>query len=338
MTAKEKLMNLKTGKNLGSVPFFRPILMNFAAHHIGKKYSDFAEHHEVLAEANLKCMEDFGTDAVGLVSDPYRETSAFGAEITFPEDDVPRCAAPIIKSLKDARDLRVPDTAQAERTRDRIQAAEKLRETLGGSVPIIGWIEGPMAEACDLAGVSEMLIKTASDEIFTETLLSKTGETAARFAEEQILAGCDVIGIGDAICSQISAEMFRRFEKDRLRRLIRFIQDQGALVKLHICGNITHLLKDIAETGPDIVDIDSMVDMEDAYRQLGPEIIRSGNINPVEIEKLTATEVYKAAENLCRRERGRRFILSAGCEITVKTPPENLRAMRDALYNVYAAR
>jgi uroporphyrinogen-III decarboxylase len=192
MTAKEKLQNLKGGRNVEGTSFFRPILMNFAAHHIGKTYSDFAKHHEVLVEANLKCMKDFGPDAVGLISGPYRETAAFGAEITFPEDDVPRCTAPIIKSLKDARELSVPDTEQAERTRNRILAAWKLRHSLGESVPIIGWIEGPLAEACDLAGISEMLLKTASDEMFTGTLLEKTEETAIRFAEAQIDAGCEI--------------------------------------------------------------------------------------------------------------------------------------------------
>jgi len=33
---------------------------------------------------------------------------------------------------------------------------------------------------------------------------------------------------------------------------------------------------------------------------------------------------------LCDNEKGRKFILSAGCEIIVTTPHENLMAMRKA--------
>ena len=54
-------------------PFFRPILMQFAAHHVGKTYRDFYLDKQVLVEANVACMHEFGCDAVGLISDPMRE-------------------------------------------------------------------------------------------------------------------------------------------------------------------------------------------------------------------------------------------------------------------------
>lgn len=98
MTKKAKLEKLVKGEDLETIDFFRPILMNFAAHSIGKKYSHFDSDYRVLVEANLKCMELFEMDAVGLISDPYRETSAFGAEVTYPEDSVPVCK-PIASSL-----------------------------------------------------------------------------------------------------------------------------------------------------------------------------------------------------------------------------------------------
>ncbi len=66
-------------------PLFHPILMHFAANYAGFSYREFASDYRVLVKSNLKYLEDFHADAVGLISDPYRETSAFGAEISFSE-------------------------------------------------------------------------------------------------------------------------------------------------------------------------------------------------------------------------------------------------------------
>ena len=310
---------------------FYPILMHFAARHSGYTYREFASDYRVLVESNLKCMEDFGMDAVGLISDPYRETAAFGAEISFPEEGVPRCRKPLVETLDDIRALKHPDVRKSARTLDRIRAGELLSKKTGGDVPVIGWIEGPLAESCDLAGVNEVLLKLFMEPDFVKQLIDKTMVTAKDFARAQVEAGCGIIGVGDAICSQVSAENYREFIKEKHRELVEFIQSMGAKVKLHICGNITHLLEDIGDVRPDIVDVDWMVDMDRAYDILGPGIIRCGNLDPVSvIQDKDPSAIGEETTALCRNELDRPFILSGGCEITVNTPPDHLRAMREA--------
>lgn len=310
---------------------FHPILMHFAARHTGYTYGQFASDHKALVESNLKCMEDFGMDAAGLISDPYRETSAFGARVTFPEEAVPRCMEILIRSMEDIDSLKNPDVYKAERTLDRIRAGELLRKELGPSVPVIGWIEGPLAESCDLAGVNEVLLKIFMEPDFVHRLIDKTLVTARDFARAQVEAGCDIIGVGDAICSQVSAENYRDFVKEKHTELFAYIRSLGARVKLHICGNISHLLEDIRETRPDIVDIDWMVDMDEAHEKLGEHIIRCGNLDPVAVIQDKSPEVIASETKLlCEKEADRAFILSGGCEVTVNTPAAHLKAMRDA--------
>jgi uroporphyrinogen decarboxylase len=311
--------------------FFRPILMQFAAHHFGVNYRDFYLDHENLVAANIACMEVFGMDAVGLISDPMREAEAFGARCEYPEEMVPHCPDPPIKTLQDVEVLQAPDIFTAKRTRDRIDGVRLYRKKLDSDIPIIGWIEGPLAEACDLVGVSQMLLKLATEPEFTRLLLNKLVATAKAFAKAQIDAGCAIIGMGDAICSQISSKMYKEYVMELHREIIEFIHSQDAMVKMHICGNIAHLLPCLAELKPDIIDIDWMVDMDQAFEVLGSGIIRSGNLDPVSvIEQLTAEEVYILTKELVEKERGRPFILSGGCEITPNTPPDNLLAMRKA--------
>jgi len=310
---------------------FHPILMHFAARHTGFTYGQFASDYKALVESNLKCMEDFGMDAAGLISDPYRETSAFGARVTFPEEAVPRCMEILIRSREDIDNLKNPDVYKAERTLDRIRAGELLRKELGPGVPIIGWIEGPLAESCDLAGVNEVLLNIFMEPDFVHSLIEKTLVTAKDFARAQVEAGCDIIGVGDAICSQVSAENYREFVKEKHEELFAYIRSLGARVKLHICGNISHLLEDIRETRPDIVDIDWMVDMDEAHEKLGENIIRCGNLDPVAVIQDKNPELIASATKLlCEKETDRAFILSGGCEVTVNTPSAHLKAMRDA--------
>lgn len=310
---------------------FHPILMHFAARYAGYTYGEFASDHRVLVESNMKCLEDFELDAVGLISDPYRETSAFGAPIKFMPEGVPQCKGILVKSNEDLKKLKNPDVYKEERTLDRIRAGMKLKKQVGSEVPVIGWIEGPLAQSCNLAGVNEVLLKLMMEPEFVKQLINITMITARDFARAQVEAGCEIIGVGDAICSQISVEHYREFVKEKHRELFQYIKSLGAKVKLHICGNITHLLEDIREVKPNILDIDWMVDMDEANRALGDKIIRCGNLDPVTvIQDKSADEVRQLTEQLCLKEMNRSFILSGGCEITVNTPVENLKAMREA--------
>jgi MtaA/CmuA family methyltransferase len=311
----------------GKVPF-SPILMHFAARFIGKTYADFASDHQVLVEANLRCMEHFKMDTVSLISDPYRETSAFGAPIKYIQEGVPQCTKHIVYTIEDAKSLPVPDVYTCERTRDRIDGAALFYKTLQGKVPIIGWIEGQLAEACDLAGIDTMLVQMMVDPDFTNVILDKCTEMARNFAKAQIDAGCTIIGIGDAICSQIDVDTYNMFVKPRHQELCDFIHSLGAAVKLHICGDINHLIPSFQSLNLDILDCDWQIDMIKAKNVLGEDILFSGNLNPILIQNDPKELITERSLGLIHEHRN--LILSGGCEITVLTPEENLLAMADA--------
>ena len=330
MNKKQKFKSLLKGEKLLEFRFFRPILMHFAARFNKTTYGKFASDYRVLVESNIRAMEYFNMDMVSLISDPYRESSAFGARVEFPPDAVPTCRVPIIKNIEDVIALKNPDVYEQERTLDRIKGARLYDQKLKGTVPLSGWVEGPLAEACDLTGVSHMLVRMMIDPDFANRLLDKCLETAKNFSQSQILEGCDIIGIGDSICSQIDKDTYDQFVLERHRELINFIHSHGTPVKLHICGNITHLLPSLVSLCADIIDLDWQVDMEQAFQVLGPDTVRGGNINPVTLQEKSRDEVLEITRNLLKKEHGRKHLLAAGCEITVNTPIDNLMAMREA--------
>jgi uroporphyrinogen decarboxylase len=97
---------------------------------------------------------------------------------------------------------------------------------------------------------------------------------------------------------------------------------------LHICGDTTHLWPSLATLGVDVFDLDYMCSMEEAFQIFGPGVIRCGNINPVSIQDLPPGEIFQRCTGLIEAEKGRKFMLSGGCEITFNTPPQNLLSMR----------
>jgi MtaA/CmuA family methyltransferase len=327
---KQLYQALLSGEKQKERIFFRPILMHFAARFNNTTYGKFASDYKTLVESNIRAMEYFDTDMVSLISDPYRETSAFGAPVEFIEEGVPRCLEHIVKTIDDVKNLPAPNLYKSERTLDRIKGAEYFQKLLKGTVPVSGWIEGPLAEACDLTGVSEMLLNLMTDPDFSNLLMDKCMTVAKKFAKAQIEAGCDLIGIGDAICSQIDKDSYNSYVKQRHQELISFIHDCGASVKLHICGDTTHLLESLKDLNTDIIDLDWQVDLDKGREILGNIIVIGGNVNPVLIQDKSEEEVYLLSKVLVDKYKDQKYLLAAGCEITVLTPQRNLIAMRRA--------
>jgi MtaA/CmuA family methyltransferase len=185
----------------------------------------------------------------------------------------------------------------------------------------------PMAEGADLRGINTLMLDFFDDPAFVRDLFAFVVEMELRFAREQLKAGADVIGVGDAAASLVGPEIYDEFVWPYEKQLVDGIHALGGKVRLHICGNIRPLLANIGRLGCDIVDLDSMVPISEARQKMGPNAILLGNLNPVTVLKDGDPSEVTAAITECHRQAGVRFIVGAGCEVPRGTPPENLRAL-----------
>ncbi len=114
------------------------------------------------------------------------------------------------------------------------------------------------------------------------------------------------------------------------------MHEAGGIGRLHICGNTSRILPDLAETGADIIDVDWMVDIDKAAAAFEGKAALLGNFDPVVVMlQGTPEEVYNAVTDCLNRGTSRAFS-GAGCEIPDATPHENLRAQSQALRDYYA--
>ncbi|MCS6844750.1 MAG: uroporphyrinogen decarboxylase family protein [Caldilineales bacterium] len=330
MNSYERFVARLKGQPVDRVPNF-DILMTFAAHYIGQPLSRYYLDHRVLVEANLAVAADFGIDILQAISDPYREAADFGLEVEFPADGLPISRRPLILEPEDLKKLVPPKPETGRRMSDRLEAIRRFREQAGGEIPIMGWVEGALAEACDLRGMSQVMLDLFDRPEWLTELLEVCTEVAIAFARAQVQAGADIIGLGDAVCSQISPRMYRQFALPYEQRIFQAVHEMGAVARLHICGNTTRILPDMLQSGADIVDLDWMVDLGKAAQLNADRVALCGNFDPVAVMLQGTPERVRAATRECVQKGGKRLFSAAGCEIPDGTPVANLLAQREAL-------
>ncbi len=334
MTSTQRLVVRLRGELVDRIPNLS-LVMQFAAEQIGAPLASYYQDYHVLCESNVVTAERYGLDLLDAISDPYRETADFGAAITFPENDLPLCREPLLRDPADLSALPYPDPLRpGSRMRDRVDAIRLFRAHAGDTLPIQGWVEGALAEAADLRGTTALLYDLYDRPTWLEKLLEHCTEVAIAFAQAQVEAGATIIGLGDAIASQVSPEAYRRYALPYEQRIFAAVRAAGAIPRLHICGNTSRIVADMASSGAQIIDLDWMVDLAAARAQvdtIDPAIALCGNFDPVAILYQGTPDTVRAAARACRAAGGANWLAAPGCEVPRYTPPENMYALQEAL-------
>ena len=330
MTSKERLFSVLAGKQPDRIPNLN-IIMQYAAREIGVPYSLYCKQHEKLVEGNIVCAEKYGLDCVTTMSDPMKEASAFGAEVIFPEDGVPYGKKKLLADESALLQLKVTEPCDSERMSQSVLAIERYKRLLGDDMPVIGWVEGCLAEAADLRGVNELLIDLVDDEDFVRDLMDICLEQAVVFARAQIAAGADIIGVGDAIASVAGPGYYKKFTLPYEIKLLSSIRSMGAKTKLHICGNTTPFLEYLPVEYCDIIDLDWMVPLDRAAGIVQGRCALGGNYDPVAVLLQGTPEDVRASVTACSRMGAERYISAAGCEVPKFTPEQNFLAVANTL-------
>lgn len=331
MNSYERVMNRFEGKPVDRLPNFSLVMM-FAAKQLGVSFGEYVSDYRLLVDGAFLCYEKFGFDMVCAISDPMREAEGLGAKVVIPEDGVPNSPVKRIQKLSDIDTLRVVDPASSWRMNDRLEAIRLMKQRAGHDIPVVGWIEGALAESCDLMNMQEFFMNLLDEPEAMEQLMDICMEQNLWFAREQVKAGADIIGLGDAASSLIGHALYEEFALPYQQKMIRAIHDMGAKVKLHICGNVNSVLDLIAQTGTDMIDLDFMVDMDRAAEILPETCSICGNFNPVTVMYQGTPAFVKEEVRRCKqvRDRNRNFI-APGCEIPRDTPLENMIALKETI-------
>jgi len=332
MNSLKRCLAAMAGNPIDRTPVF-PLLMFFAQQRQGITYREFVTNGRALAEAQLGIGERFPLDALTVCSDAFRITADLGASMVYPMEGTPFAENPLVASEAEFRTLGRPDPSQSgSRMADRILGLRDMVDAVGDRCLVLGWVDMPFAEACSICGVTAFMLMLVDNPRLAHAILDFLTGIVIEFSLAQLATGAPMIGAGDAAASLISPAQYREFALPYERRIVDAVHAAGGLLKLHICGNTTHLLQDIPRCGADLFNVDHLVDFDAACAAYGQgNLCFKGNLDPV-ADMLQATP--ETCQHRCfdrmRRASGLSFMLSPGCEVPAATSDEVFRAFCEA--------
>ena len=330
MNSFDRVMGQLKGQAVDRVPNF-DIMMGFGMRFLGEPLQGYFLDHRTLVKAHLAVAEAFEIDVVSIIADSYRECADMGAEVIFPEDGLPYPLRPLFAGIDDFKNYCLPEPLIRRRMGDAVEGCRLFKENVGGQIPVMGWVEGALAQANILVGDQALLYSLYDRPAWVHDLLEICAQVEIEFARAQIAAGADIIGLGDAIASLVSPAMYREYALPYEQRIFQAVHDMGAIARLHICGNTNRILPDMLESGADIIDLDWMVDLRKAAEIFDDRVALCGNFDPVAVMLQGTEGQVETAVRYCLENGGRRYFSAAGCEIPEGTLHGNLRAQARVL-------
>lgn len=268
-------------------------------------------------------IERFQPDGIFPFMDLTVEAEALGLKINFPEDENPSVRSHSIKTEEDLEAIKL----RYKGISGRMPVFIKVVENIAKNFSIIkgAYTIGPFTLAGELMGVSELNMNVILNPELAHKFLEFTTYVIKDYAKALLDAGAETIAVLEPSAVMLSPTQFEDFSG---RYFSYLVEELKAPLILHICGNTTHLLKKMSNTGAIGLSLDSLVNLKEASKIVPSNVALIGNLDPVRIFlQSTPEEVAKATRDLVEEMKGaKNFILSSGCDLPVGTPLENIEA------------
>ncbi|MFT3837314.1 MAG: uroporphyrinogen decarboxylase [Myxococcaceae bacterium] len=296
---------------------------------------DVCHTPELSTRVALEPLRLFELDAAIVFSDILIVPQAMDLDVTFGKGEGPQIA----KTLKTEADLAAWNTkGLVERLKFMPTAITHLRDTLKGSHGILGFAGAPFtlfAYITEGQGSDEFKaarVMLHENRQLAKKALATLGDCVAELLEAQFQAGADIVQLFDTWGGLLTAEEYGQFCVPAIRRITDQLHARGRKVLLFVRGG-SHLMPCLGDTGCDGFSLDWRIPYEDARARF-PNALLQGNIDPVLLFSKPAaiTEAtQKLVSQMKQHNGGTKNIVNLGHGIMVGTPPENVKAMVDAV-------
>lgn len=313
-----------------------PLMVHFCARVTGQTLHRYTSDAGLLAEAVIATGERFRADAVIVSADTWVSAQAMGARVGPLTEDQPwgGLGEQRVRCLADVRAIPPPDVGSQGRYPLMIEAVRRVKQAVGEKAAVVACFDQyPFSLAAALMGINELMLALDDESALVRALMERCLDYGLAYGSALASAGADVLTGGDSPAGLIGPTRYRELALPYEQRLIAGLKAAtGRPVSLHICGDATGILPDMARSGADVLEIDYRTDLRTACGLVGPETALWGNLDPVGVlARGTVAEVIGAARAALAATAGRaRYILGAGCTLAVETPFENVDALMAA--------
>jgi uroporphyrinogen decarboxylase len=293
---------------------------------------------ELIAQVTAAPIDQFGFDAAILFSDILIALPAMGLDLSFEKgekgkgDGGPRIGNPV-RTRSEIDALRVPDPQRdLAYVLDGVRA---IRRVLADRVPLIGFVGGPFTVASYAVeggsqGFTRLKTMLYADPTAAKALFEKLTQAAIVQLEAQIGAGAQAVQIFESWLGELGREDLEEFSFPYLARIAEAVRRTKVPVIFFATGVSTHLAA-IGKLGYDVVSVDWRLPLAEARRQL-PGTALQGNLDSTLLLGPPATLLARARQALEAVGHHPGYIFNLGHGIQPPTPPENVKALVDAVH------
>lgn len=308
-----------------------PIMTHPGIEYIHKTVRDAVTNGQVHYEAIQALCDKYPSAAATVIMDLTVEAEAFGAEIVFPENEVPSVSGRLLADEAAIGSLEVPALNKGripQYLKANMLAARNINDR-----PVLAGCIGPYSLAGRLYDMSEMMMLLYINPEAAFTLLRKCTDFILRYCMALKATGVNGVMMAEPAAGLLSNDDCLQYSSVFIKEIVDAVQDENFSVVLHNCGNTGHCTAAMVHTGAAAYHFGNKIDMMEALKEVPADALAMGNLDPVSLFKMATPEKMKA-ETLQLLEATANypnFVLSSGCDTPPHTPAENIEAFFDAL-------
>jgi len=304
-------------------------LMGFPGIHLTKSSIKQNEFNSVLQFKTVsRLVERFAPDAIFFMMDLSVEAGALGLPVRFPLFESATVEDHPVRKVEDLERFQVLDPLEDARIQVFLNTMRLMKKHI--AIPKGAYVTGPFTLAGLMIGATEIASNTILNPHLVKSVLEFVQRIVIRYARSLVQAGADIIAILEPTAVLLSPSQFEEFCGKYIRRIVAHLDHVATI--LHVCGNSSHLIEKMCETGVEGLSLDSLVNLPEVAQRVRDDITLLGNIDPVRVMvNMKPDEVERETLKLLNEMRDfPNFILSTGCDLPPETPFENIDAFMSA--------
>lgn len=326
---KEWMQNAIQSKERIAIPIMTHPGIELIGHNVKEAVTQGDVHFAAIKELYNR----YPSAATTVIMDLTVEAEAFGAEVTYPENEVPSVSCRLLHNMGEVQALQIPSLDKGRIPQ--YLKANRLTAEYVKDKPVLAGCIGPYSLAGRLYDMTELMMAMYTDPQTVHILLDKCTSFLINYCNALKQTGVNGVIIAEPAAGLLSNDDCYEYSSIYVKKIIENIQDNHFSIILHNCGNTGHCTQAMIATGAASYHFGNRIEMIEALHNCPSEVLVMGNLDPVGIFKMaSAREVEIATTELLERTAAfNNFVLSTGCDVPPKTPEANIEAFYRALNN-----
>jgi len=286
---------------------------------------------ELQASSLYQLAELVQPDIMFTMMDLSMEAASLGLSVRYPLQESATIEHHPVETMADLEKFKAVNPLYDGRTWVALETTRRLSSRI--DIPVAAYTVSPFTLAGLMMGAGEVAMAVLEEPDLVRATLNFCEQVSLSYAKALLHAGAQIICFLDPSAVMLSPDAYRHFAGNSQRNVMRRIDAQAML---HVCGNSTHLIEPMCETGVQGLSLDTAVDLYETAQRVPDDMVVIGNIDPVQIMMNGTVETVRDTVLELTEKTGdlNNIIFSTGCNLPAETPIENIVEFVKAVKNL----